>query len=154
MTPSSSEAVKVVPVAFHSTIPTRAPLGNSATTSDVQDRDPPSSSDGGSTRQIRTAPSRLPVAMRWYERPHDGAQDTQVRGEDEAVLRNSNGLAVWSSDTILATGELPANAIRTLPHAFSLHQLNPHPPVAASEVVSGTEGDEAPSSPGAMRLGT
>jgi hypothetical protein len=27
---------------------------------------------------MRTCPSRPPVAMRWYERPQDGAQETDV----------------------------------------------------------------------------
>jgi hypothetical protein len=27
---------------------------------------------------MRTWPSRLPVATRWYERPHDGAHETEL----------------------------------------------------------------------------
>lgn len=33
---------------------------------------------GGYMRQMRTFPSRPPVATNWYERPHDGAQATEV----------------------------------------------------------------------------
>jgi hypothetical protein len=36
------------------------------------------SSSAGLTRQMRTRPSRPPVAMRWYDRPQDGAHATQV----------------------------------------------------------------------------
>ena len=35
---------------------------------------------------IRTCPSRPPVATRWYERPHEGAHDTEVIEEAAVVL--------------------------------------------------------------------
>ena len=35
---------------------------------------------------IRTCPSRPPVATRWYERPHEGAHDTEVIVEATTVL--------------------------------------------------------------------
>jgi hypothetical protein len=35
---------------------------------------------------IRTCPSRPPVATRWYERPHEGAHDTEVIAEAAVVL--------------------------------------------------------------------
>ena len=44
------------------------------------------SSDPGLIFQIRTCPSRPPVATRWYERPHEGAHDTEVIAEAIAVL--------------------------------------------------------------------
>jgi hypothetical protein len=37
-----------------------------------------SSSEVGRSFQTRTCPSRPPVAMRWYERPHDGAHEMDV----------------------------------------------------------------------------
>jgi hypothetical protein len=37
-----------------------------------------SSRDVGRSFQTRTCPSRPPVATRWYERPHDGAQEIEV----------------------------------------------------------------------------
>lgn len=106
ITPSSSLVVNVVPVAFHyplacheqhpkrltSTIPILAPpFSNSATTSafhpslDVSSGSSPSF--GGSTLHILTAPSRAPVAMRWYDRPQDGAHETDVRGDEEGGVR-------------------------------------------------------------------
>ena len=33
---------------------------------------------GGLTRHIRTWPSLLPVAIKWYDRPQEGAQATEV----------------------------------------------------------------------------
>lgn len=61
-----------------STIPILAPFPKSATTSALHG----SPSSPGSTRQIRTTPSREPVAMRWCDRPHDGAHAREVSGEE------------------------------------------------------------------------
>jgi hypothetical protein len=44
------------------------------------------SSDPGLIFHIRTCPSRQPVATRWYERPHEGAHDTEVIAEATMVL--------------------------------------------------------------------
>ena len=44
------------------------------------------SSDPGLIFHIRTCPSRPPVATRWYERPHEGAHDTDVIAEATTVL--------------------------------------------------------------------
>ena len=44
------------------------------------------SSDPGLIFHIRTCPSRPPVATRWYERPHEGAHDTEVIAEATTVL--------------------------------------------------------------------
>ena len=44
------------------------------------------SSDPGLIFHIRTCPSRPPVATRWYERPHEGAHDTEVTAEAPLVL--------------------------------------------------------------------
>lgn len=57
-------------------------LSKSATTVPVHFDPTPSSSvsasSAGLTRQILTWPSRLPVAIRWYDRPHEGAHATEV----------------------------------------------------------------------------
>lgn len=37
-----------------------------------------SSTELGRSFQTRTCPSRPPVATRWYERPHDDAQEMEV----------------------------------------------------------------------------
>lgn len=106
MRPSLPAEDRTVPVMFHSTLPTAdlvakpasasAPanhnqneqkqrthlwLSKSATMLALHFPSPsPSSasSSTGFTFQILTCPSRLPVAMRWYERPHDGAHATEV----------------------------------------------------------------------------
>lgn len=44
------------------------------------------SSDPGLIFHIRTCPSRPPVATRWYERPHEGAHDTEVMAEVTLVV--------------------------------------------------------------------
>lgn len=72
---------------FHSTRPT-ADLWSSKSPTMLADHCAPSPSSapvsrsslgvGGLTRQIRTCPSRAPVATRWYERPHDGAHAMDV----------------------------------------------------------------------------
>lgn len=59
---------------------------------------PFSSSSPGWIFQILTLPSRLPVAIKWYERPHEGAQDKDVTDDVTDVTGDVSctGELVWA----------------------------------------------------------
>jgi hypothetical protein len=73
-----------------------------------------SKSSPGFTLQIRTCPSRLPVVIKWYDLPHDGAHETEVienRGEDaspDAVVLDSFPY-VTPPSAVIAKGSLEAD---------------------------------------------
>lgn len=56
---------------------------------------------GGLTRHILTCPSREPVAIRWYDLPHEGAHETDVMayvtGGSVSPLESDDGLGAKGS---------------------------------------------------------
>lgn len=97
---------------------------------------------------MRTVPSLAPVAIRWYDRPQDGAHATDVSGEvDDDGVRCNNAVGEGSNLMICheclvemrdakqltrTVGFVPVKTASTLPHHFSRHQLRPHAPCTCS----------------------